>query len=166
MVRKENTYYTQDSKKSLPKIDFSDTFSTTNHEDSLEEISTLIFDNPTKWVAALLKLRNRIVTIFGLKTTKPNDYNTEFKVGSYVGFFKIYQITESEVILGANDKHLNFRAILNNSYEDQYNIKATTLVEYNNVFGRIYMGIVAPFHKIIMKVLVNKAYKVSSKLTN
>lgn len=40
------------------------------------------------WVEILIKLRNTIVKIFGLKTEKPEDFNTTCIVGGYVGFFR------------------------------------------------------------------------------
>lgn len=107
----------------------------------------------------LLVIRNFAVKFFGLKTTKPSDYNEEFKLGGYIGFFKIYEITENEIILGANDKHLNFRVSILNDHANEYNIKVTTLVLINNSFGKIYMRLIAPFHRIVVSSMVKKAYK-------
>ena len=64
-------------------------------------------------------------------------------------------------MLGANDKHLNFRVSVYNSNETLFNIKVTTLVEYNNRFGKIYMTIIKPFHHIIVKAMVKQAYKLT-----
>ncbi len=143
----------------LPTIDFADTFSTTNHTDDMETVTKLVLDNRAKWIDTLLVLRNKIVRFFGLKTTIPEDYSTDFKVGGYVSFFQIYSITENKIILGANDKHLNFRVVIRNEFSNNYNIKVVTLVEYNNSFGKFYMAIVKPFHKIVLKSMVKKAYK-------
>lgn len=142
----------------LPKIDFSDCFATTNHKDNLETISKMVFDNTPKWITALLKFRNNLVKPLGLKYEKPADYNTEFKIGGYVGFFKIYTLQENEVILGADDKHLNFRVSILIDQSAIHNIKVTTLVEYNNKMGKWYMAIVAPFHRIVVKYMVKQAY--------
>jgi hypothetical protein len=158
-VKVESTPETEGIKNALPTIDFSDTFSTTNHQDDLATISNLVFGTAPKWIEFLLKLRNSIVKVFGLKTEQPADFHTNFKVGGYIGFFKIYSIEEKEIILGADDKHLNFRVSLYNSHESEFNIKVTTLVEYNNSFGRWYMTIVKPFPHLVVKVMVKQAYK-------
>lgn len=158
LVREEQTPLTKDLKKLLPKIDFFDVFSTTNHTDSLELISNKIFNTTPKWVAFLFIIRNRIANIIGLKYEVPDDYNENFKIGGYIKFFKIFDITEHQVVLGADDKHLNFRAIITRTTDTLYNIKVTTLVEYNNNLGKIYMTIVKPFHRIVVKRMVKNAY--------
>ncbi len=157
-VREEAVFLTPTSKKLFSKIDFADTFSTTNLKNSVSEVALLIFTNESKWIKALFTLRNKIAKLFKLEHNLPDDYNTELKVGGYISFFKIYQLSENEIILGADDSHLNFRAIINNTLEKANNIKVTTLVEFNNTKGKVYMKIVAPFHRIVVKQMIKKAY--------
>jgi hypothetical protein len=158
-VIEEKIELTDEQKKILLKIDFVDTFSTTNHINNIEEITNLVFNTTPKWINSLFAIRNKIASLFGLKTAMPNDYNKNYKVGGYVKFFKIFSISDNEVILGADDSHLNFRAVINNDKSDSYNIKVITLVEYNNLKGKIYMGIIKPFHRQIVKIMVTNAYK-------
>ncbi|WP_282088848.1 DUF2867 domain-containing protein [Aquimarina algiphila] len=158
----ENTPDTSLINRTLNKIDYSDTYATTNHLDSLEKITNMIFANFPNWVTIMMKFRNTIVKIFDLKTQKPSDYNTDFKVGGYIGYFKIYEIMSNEIILGANDKHLNFRVSVFNSQELTYNIKVSTIVQYNKRWGKIYMTIVKPFHQLIVKKMVRNACKNSN----
>lgn len=158
-VKSEKTPITEGIKYALPKIDFTDTISTTNHQDDLYCISNLIFGTMPKWVEILMKIRNTTVKIFGLKTEIPEDFNTTFKIGGYVGFFQIFNIQQNEIILGADDKHLNFRVSIYNSDEKEFNIKVTTLVHYNNRFGKIYLAIVKPFHLPVIKSMIKQAHK-------
>lgn len=142
----------------LPKVDFYDVFSTTNHKDDLAVISHSIFNTTPKWVAVLFNIRNRIVRLLGLQYELPDDYHEQFEVGGYVKFFKIFDISENQVVLGADDTHLNFRAVITRTQDLQYNIKVTTLVEYNNTMGKRYMMVVKPFHRIVVKHMVKNAY--------
>ena len=158
-VKEEKLYLTEKSKELFKKIDFSDTFSTTNHINNLNEISNIIFNTTPKWITSLFKIRNKMVKLIGLKYTKPTNYNTDYKVGGYVSFFKIFYISDDEIILGANDKHLNFRAVINNTKAEINNIKVTTLVEYNNVKGKIYMSLIKPFHRLVVMKMVSQAFK-------
>lgn len=158
-VKEERTILTQDLQDLLTKIDFSDTFSTTNHIDSLAEITQLIFNTSPQWIASLFKIRNSIAKHIGLKTEVPEDYTEVFKVGGYVKFFKIYAIAPHQIILGANDSHLNFRAIIQRDASSTYNIRVVTLVEYHNALGKIYMTIVKPFHRIVLKGMLKNAFK-------
>ena len=157
-VIEESTKLMADQKTLLRKIDFADTFSTTNRTNTIEEITNLIFNTTPKWVDSLFVLRNKIAGWFGLKTDLPQDFNENFKVGGYINFFKIYSISDTAVILGADDSHLNFRALINNDQSESYNIKVVTLVEYNNLKGKIYMKIIKPFHRQIVKRMVKNAY--------
>lgn len=158
-VKEENTPKTEAIKNALNQVDFNDTFSTTNHKDDLKTVAHLIFGTFPKWVSTLMKLRNTLVKPFGLKVEMPKDYNVDYKVGSYSGFFKIFDILDNELVLGADDKHLNFRVSIYNSKEPSFNIKVSTLVEYKNTFAKVYMAIVAPFHRVVIKSMIKRAYK-------
>jgi len=158
-VIEEKIRLNDNQKDLLKKIDFVDTFSTTNHSNNIEEITNLVFNTTPKWVNSLFILRNKIAGLFGLKTVMPNDYNENFKVGGYVKFFKIYSISSTEVILGADDSHLNFRALISDDKSVSYNIKVTTLVEHNNLKGKIYMSVIKPFHRQIVRRMVKNAHR-------
>ncbi len=158
-VKLDTRPQTDGIKNALPKVDFADTFATTNHQESLEVISNTVFGKIPKWISFLMKIRNGIVKIFGLKTEVSADINRKFEVGAYISFFQILSIQQNELILGEDDKHLNFRVSVYNSKEKEFNIKITTLVQYNNWFGKVYMTIVKPFHHIVVKTMVKQAYK-------
>lgn len=158
MVKKEAVPSDIQVWKALPRIDFSDTFSTTNHRDSLQEVTLKIFGQTPPFVRFLFVIRNFLVQFIGLKATKPTDYNENFRIGGYVGFFRIYQIEQNEIILGVNEPHLNFRVSIFNSHEDRYNIKVTTAVQYNNRKGRMYMFVIKPFHSLVLMGMVKNAF--------
>lgn len=158
-VKEESTPATEGIQHALPTIDFTDTFSTTNHQEDLKTISKLIFATLPNWIGFLMKIRNTIVKRFGLKAEKPENYHSSFEVGGFIGFFQIFSIDQNEIMLGLDDRHLNFRVSIYNSNENQFNIKVTTLVQYNNLFGKIYMTIVKPFHTIVIKRMIKQGYK-------
>ncbi|GAB1856487.1 DUF2867 domain-containing protein [Flavobacteriaceae bacterium MHTCC 0001] len=158
-VIKEASPETDGIKYALKTLDFTDTFSTTNHKDSLKAITHLIFGTAPKWVSALMRFRNVLVKKIGLKTEMAKSFNKNFNPGDTIGFFKIFSIADDEVILGADDKHLDFRVSVYNSKALKNNIKVTTLVAYNNSFGKIYMGIIKPFHVLVVKRMVKQAYR-------
>lgn len=143
---------------SLDQIDFRDTFATQNKKDSLECLAHKIFNQPSVFIKFLFLVRNTLVKLIGLSSSKPKDYNEDYKVGGYVGFFRIYEIKEEEIILGLNDKHLNFRVSIFNDSETKFNIKVTTIVQFNNKAGLFYMNAIKPFHRIVVKAMVKKAF--------
>lgn len=157
-VRSELIPDTELIREALPKPDFSDAFSTTNGEDGMETLSRKIFGTTPGWVKFLFRIRNFFARLIGLKTDPPENINRQFEVGGFVSFFEIYEISENEVILGADDSHLKFRVSILNTNSKDFNIKVTTLVEYVNRTGKIYMFIVGPFHKILVRRMVRQAY--------
>ncbi len=89
------------------------------------------------WAGALLKLRNTFVRPFGLKTGAPDK-----------PVFPTCHETEDEIILGTDDKHLNFRIGL---IRDQGRIYMSTWVHPHNLWGRAYLRLVMPFHILISR---------------
>ncbi|PCE64232.1 DUF2867 domain-containing protein [Sediminicola luteus] len=157
-TKKERTYLLESDQGWLPQIDFSDTISTTNHLDNLEVIANKILGQFPRGIRWLFDLRNRLVSVFGLKTDIPKDYHVRYEKGGYIGFFQIYDIQPDQLVMGADDKHLNFRALLYRTQDSEFNIKMTTLVQYNNRFGKIYMSLIAPFHVLVVKKMVAQAF--------
>ncbi|MDR3140363.1 MAG: DUF2867 domain-containing protein [Tannerellaceae bacterium] len=116
--------------------------------ENIEEITNRIFKLP-KWVNRLLKTRDLLVKPFGLKTTKDTESGK---------LFPIIAQNENEIIMGINDRHLNFRvSILTNN--EKSSICLTTIVHYNNVWGKVYFSFIKPFHKIIVHAMMRRLGK-------
>jgi Protein of unknown function (DUF2867) len=89
------------------------------------------------WAASLLRLRNTLVRPFGLKTGEPGK-----------PIFPTCHETEDEIILGTDDKHLNFRIGL---YRQEGRIFMSTWVHPHNVWGRTYLQLIMPVHILISR---------------
>jgi len=126
------------------KVDYCDSYRVTNAtNDTAKDIAIRIFKQ-SKWEKWLFGIRDLIVGIFGLKTSK------EIIKGQTIGFFPIIEQHENEIVFGENDKHLNIRVSVLVDRENSF-IYLTTIVHFNNFFGRLYFFSVKPFHKIIVK---------------
>ena len=142
------------AKEFIKSIDFFDSFTVYIPKDEdIKElyIKGLVFS--PKWVEYLLRLRNKIVKLFGLITVDTISKEYDFTVGKKVGMFTLYHIQESEIITGEKDSHLDF--CLSFLKEDK-KLTITTLVSYNNFFGKLYFFFVKPFHKLIVKSMMKK----------
>jgi len=155
------------------KYDYVDSFHGVLNDDKNEftsvDIGKAFFSSGPKWVGKLFILRNKIVSIFGLKTSG-NITNRErqlenFKCepGEQLGLFKVFAKTENEVILGEDDKHLNFRVSLFLEHQinrtNKKDLIISTTVEFNNWFGRLYFLPVRPFHKLIVPTMLKGIIK-------
>ncbi|MEM0933962.1 MAG: DUF2867 domain-containing protein, partial [Bacteroidota bacterium] len=125
-----------------------------------EDIGKAFFSSAPGWTAKLFALRNKMVSFFGLKIPEKTNNREEllkkFKCepGERLGLFSIYHKTADEVVLGEDDKHLNFRVSLYKEpigeEEGKKGLTISTIVKFNNWFGKLYFLPVKPFHKLIV----------------
>lgn len=114
------------------------------------------------WVDGLMLLRNRIVRVFGLKTepaeTPRGGPGQAIVAGSAVGIFLVLARSADEILMGLDDKHLDFRfSLILQTRADGEHAIATTTVRFRNVWGRLYFGLVRPFHKRIIPAMLRAA---------
>ena len=102
------------------------------------------------WVSKLMWLRNKVVSLAGLKTGNAPSFGgavpETFKVGDRIGVFMVESVSDTEVIMGEDDKHLNFRISI---YRDDHGYYLATWVHPHNWMGKAYLKIVMPFHRLI-----------------
>lgn len=101
--------------------------------------------NTPGWISRLMDLRNRLAQRVGLKTAA-------------MTAFPILSETPDEVVAGFNDSHLDFRLIIRLDPAPQDRIRASiaTLVLRHNRMGRAYLAVVAPFHRLIVRRLLQR----------
>ena len=107
-----------------------------------------------RWARWLIALRNVLVTPLGLKTSGAGD-----GVGrDMIGLFPVLSETPERLVAGFNDKHLDFRLVVDvTSTGAARNITATTLVLTHNWLGRTYLAVIMPFHRLIVPAMLRKA---------
>lgn len=132
------------------------------------DIGKAFFSSGPTWVGELLTLRNKIVSVFGLKTSgdvtdrEKQLENFKCEPGERLGVFKVFSKSENEVVLGEDDKHLNFRVSLFLEQQTTGTSKSliiSTTVKFNNSFGRLYFIPVRPFHKLIVPTMLKGIIK-------
>jgi hypothetical protein len=148
--------------KSLPQIDFADAFQCQLPEDrpqNIDSVTRAIFLTMPQWVAQLLELRNNLVRPFGLKTsidTVSSSYQDELQPGTAVGVFEVLDRRQSdEIMLGEDDKHLDYRVSIQLEREkEKCWVVVSTVVKFNNWLGRAYFVPVKPVHKIVVPAMM------------
>jgi hypothetical protein len=139
--------------RALPRVDYLDVFSAPLPRDAtLEEVARRVLaGRPPR----LMRLRDALVRPFGLKTSpKGARAPPRFATGERIGLFTLFARSEDELLLGEDDRHLDFRLCLRVS-EGQ--VTLTTLVHFRNVWGRVYFFLVRPFHGIIVQRMLRRA---------
>lgn len=142
------------------KIDYCDTYKIqiALNDYSVDKITTDIFKVP-KWVNNLMKFRDALVKVFGLKVDDKTGVTIEpyYSIGNKAVYFTVLDRNENEIVMAENDKHLNFRTsvMVERGTACSY-VYLSTTVKYNNFFGQLYFVPVKPFHRIIIKSLLKK----------
>ena len=150
---------------SFQVIDYHDSFVgefTSFRNITIDECVHAFFNSAPNWVSRLIGLRDKLVRVFGLKSSgvvdkKEQNVNFKMEVGSGLGVFKILKQSNKEVMMGEDDKHLNFRASLlltKNDDSNKYQLTISTTVKMNNWFGKMYFMPVKPIHKLIVPVML------------
>lgn len=136
-------------KNYLSNIDYSDTFSKEiEEENTVEELYLKLVSKKSKLVEILMTIRNKIVSLFKIKSVESDEQNSNLSVGKKVGLFTIYEIKENYIVSGEKDKHLDFCIIFKKEDKKVY---LSTYVKYNNFFGKVYMNMIKPLHKVLVK---------------
>lgn len=106
-----------------------------------------------RWAEALVTLRNILVAPFGLKTSGA----TPAAPREMVGIFPIVSERPDRLVAGFNDKHLDFRVVVDVATSGAtQKVTLTTLVLTHNWLGRTYLAVIMPFHRLIARTLLRQ----------
>jgi hypothetical protein len=137
------------SAAALPRVDFTDTFALRLPPGSSRDVEdwhrALTTAGTPAWVSALMAVRNRVAQVLGLDT-----------VGGSSDASPFTQLTRDgdTLVVGADDKHLDFRGVLRVAGDD---LQLATVVQQHNATGRAYFAVVKPFHRRIVPALLRRA---------
>jgi hypothetical protein len=133
----------------LPRVDFADTFALRLPAGSSRDVDdwhrALVGAGSPAWVAALMAVRNRLARLLGLETAGRQSDTSPFTVLTRNG---------DTLVVGADDKHLDFRGVLRIVADD---LQCATVVQEHNATGRAYFTVVKPFHRQIVPALLRQA---------
>lgn len=137
----------------LAGAQFSDAFSITVTENiDARHAAERMMTRSSPWIDALLALRNIIVAPFGLEDGKHKGSNADI-----IGIFPVVSETSNRLVAGFDDKHLDFRVIVDVTDATRGRaVTATTLVLTHNLFGRIYLAVILPFHRLVVRSMLRK----------
>ena len=157
-------------KNALKEIHYEDSYEVlfqSKNQINVEDVYIAFFNSAPKWLEQLMRLRNKLVSAFGLKAPDPDQEELkQFKVevGNGLGLFKIIDKTDKEILVGEDDKHLNFRVSFLLKQNQllpvySYSFLFSSTVFFNNWSGRVYFFFVKPFHKMIVPVMAKSIVK-------
>lgn len=127
------------------------------------EMVAALFHSTPAWFDSLAKMRDRLVSVFGLKLSAgdPKLLVPPYREDQEIGFFRILQLAEREVILGNDDIHLNFRtSLLVTNEAEGARLSVSTAVSTKNLLGKAYFGIVKHVHRLIVPIMTREMARI------
>ena len=130
-----------------------------------ELLARFIFGQQAPWVARLMRVRDALVAAFGLKTSRQLQDPAVSGTAKRIGIFKIYETSAQEILLGEDDKHLDFRvSVLRQmriaGIESATYVIVSTVVHCHNRLGRTYISLIAPFHRLVVQSSLRRAARI------
>ena len=119
----------------------------------IDNLARSALGDPAPWVRLLLGLRDALVAGFRVKTSQEVRRAAIADNAERIDFFRIRARSDRELILGEDDRHLDFRlSLLLRARADGSGdeLVATTVVRCHNALGRVYLALIARFHRLVV----------------
>jgi hypothetical protein len=136
-----------------------------------ELLARFVLSQQAPWVAVLMRLRDTLVAGFGIKTARQLKSPAGSNDDKRIHIFKIYETSKHEILLGEDDKHLDFRlSVLHQTRtvaaETAPYLIVSTVVHCHNRLGRAYILLIAPFHRLVVQSSLRRAARVGWPVTS
>lgn len=166
----------------LPRAQYADAYQTPDpHPDTsaLQAWLDVVARTPG-WTQTLMAVRNKLVRLLGLKDlgqlhdvhemhgrrTDPHAdprSAASYRPGDRVGIFILRHLSEREVVMGQDDKHLDVQVSLCKRLVDgKPMLVLSTVVHIHNLLGHAYMAVVTPFHRAIVQSMLRRVAAASA----
>lgn len=113
-----------------------------------------------RWVNGLMDMRNAMVRHLGLKTPgRLSDVGDKqaasYKIADRIGIFSIFALTETELLMGIDDSHLDVRISVMKPGDGRYVLSSA--VKIHNLLGRLYMLPVGRIHPFVVRAMMRRS---------
>jgi hypothetical protein len=132
---------------------------------AMHEIYLALFAHHPCWARRLLVLRGRIVALFGLRASTAADFDaveikSAYQPGEKIARFTLYGQSDTEIVAGGHDKHLDFRVSVRKLTDaGGSRVVLSTAVSPHNFFSKAYLFVILPFHRAGVRMLLSNAVK-------
>jgi len=142
-------------------VDYSDAFGVAVPPGaSVRALAEAVFASAPGWVAGLMALRNALVRPLGLVASSAALAGAAVRAngtGERVGIFPILATAPDEVLLGLDDRHLDFRiSVRILDHEGDHVGVVSTLIRFHGALGRAYFLPVRPAHRLIVPAMLRR----------
>lgn len=122
--------------------------------DDVAALARAALEKPAPWFVALLDIRDAVMSVTGVKSSQRIRREAGRRGVETIAFFPIMGRSSNELILGEDDRHLDFRAsvlVRSHDGDGQRELVLTTVVHCHNLLGRAYLRAISPFHRLVVR---------------
>ena len=126
--------------------------------DDLEVLARAGFERQAWWIRSLTRVRDTIMATVGVKSSRAVGIAAAAQ-GPVIGFFPLRSKSAGELVMGEDDRHLDFRLAiqLRVGAAGGRELVLVTVVHCHNLLGRTYLAAITPFHRVIARASLEQA---------
>ncbi|MGY4396267.1 hypothetical protein ACVWZA_001440 [Sphingomonas sp. UYAg733] len=128
--------------------------------DDIDALTRAMLAQPAGWMRALMWVRDAVMRLVGVKSSREIAAADRARGGEQIGFFPVRSRAAHELVVGEDDRHLDFRVstmMRGTVAGEGREFIATTVVHCHNRLGRIYLTVISPFHRMIVRANLDRA---------
>jgi Protein of unknown function (DUF2867) len=135
----------------------------THPELGIVDIFFALFGHEPLWMKLTLIARNAVARLAGLEAPTVTEImrpevRANYSVGEKIGPWPIFFLGDNEIVAGRNNKHIDFRvSVLKAADGDASSVVVSTVCTVHNLFGKIYLFFIIPFHRKGVQLLMSNA---------
>ncbi|MCD5360087.1 DUF2867 domain-containing protein [Chromobacterium aquaticum] len=126
--------------------------------DDIEVLARAGFEQQAWWIRALTRARDMIMAPVGVKSSRAVGIAAAAQ-GTVIGFFPLQSKSLEELVMGADDRHLDFRLAIQQraGAAGRRELVVVSVVHCHNLLGRTYLAAITPFHRVIARASLEQA---------
>lgn len=150
--------------RAFDRIDYADAYQIAMPDGATTDVDAFarcFLTATPRWSRILMGVRERAARLIGLKRITDGSHRDPaamtFQPGTRAGIFRVFARSADEILVGEDDRHLDFRVSLLVREEAgcQWGI-VTTVVRYHGWTGRAYFTPVRLFHRWIVRAMLRE----------
>jgi hypothetical protein len=130
--------------------------------DDPEVLARVAFERQAAWIRALTWVRDTVMVTVGVQSSRAIGAAAAARGQQVIAFFPVLSKSAREMVVGADDRHLDFRVSISVSRDAQggRELVVMTVVHCHNRLGRTYLAVIAPFHRVILRANLQRTARI------
>ena len=127
----------------------------------LEVLTRIALERQAGWIRALTVVRDTVMATVGVKSSRAIGAAAVARGLKVIGYLPVLSKSAGELVMGGDDRHLDFRVGVQQrpGVPDGRELVVATVVHCHNGLGRMYLAVIAPFHRTILRANLERTVR-------